>query len=276
MNRRSMLGVVAIALLGIAVIPGSAIAQPSMLKEQGTTIATPQVRRALAPAGRLRVGVYPGSPFSMVRDAVSGDMKGIAVELGRALAMRLDVPCELVEFRRPTEIYAALKAGQIDMTVANATPARADEFAWSPPLMLIELGFLVPAGSPVAAFADVDRPGVRIGVTQGGTMNSALARKLKNATVVPATTLKNGIEMLSERKVDVYATNKANLFEMSDALPGSRVLEGRWGLEHLAIAIPKGRDAGLAYMRAFAETAKSEGLVAHAAARAALRGVAVE
>src|SRR5262245_50553291 len=109
MNRRSMLGVVAIALLGIAVIPGSAIAQPSMLKEQGTTIATPQVRRALAPAGRLRVGVYPGSPFSMVRDAVSGDMKGIAVELGRALAMRLDVPCELVEFRRPTEIYAALK-----------------------------------------------------------------------------------------------------------------------------------------------------------------------
>ena len=65
----------------------------------------------------------------------------------------------------------------------------------------------------------------------------------------------------------MYATNKANLFEMSDALPGSRVLDGRWGLEHLAIAIPKGRDAGLAYMGAFAETAKSEGLVAHAAAR---------
>src|SRR5262249_3394281 len=162
--------------------------------------------------------VYPGSPFSMVRDAVSGDMKGIAVELGKALAMRLNVPCELVEFRRPAEIYEALKAGQIDMTVANATPARADEFAWPPPLMLIELGFLVAAGSPVAAFADVDRPGVRVGVTQGGTMNSALARELKHATVVPAATLKNGIEMLAERKIDVYATNKANLFEMSDAL----------------------------------------------------------
>src|SRR5262249_12585136 len=85
-----------------------------------------------------------------------------------------------------------LKAGQIDMTIANATPARPDEFAWSPPLMLIELGFLVPAGSPLAAFANVDRPGVRVGVTQGGTMNSALARELKNAAVVPAATLKNG------------------------------------------------------------------------------------
>jgi hypothetical protein len=40
--------------------------------------------------------------------------------------------------------------------------------------------------------------------------------------------------MLAEHKIDVYATNKANLFEMSDALPGSRVLDGRWGLENLA------------------------------------------
>jgi polar amino acid transport system substrate-binding protein len=82
----------------------------------------------------------------------------------------------------------------------------------------------------------------------------------------------------SERSpaVDAYATNKANLFEMSDALPGSRVLDGRWGLEHLAMALPKGRDAGLAYLRTFVEEAKSEGLVARAAARVALRGVAAE
>jgi polar amino acid transport system substrate-binding protein len=107
-------------------------------------------------------------------------------------------------------------------------------------------------------------------------MNGALARELKNAAVVPAATLKVGIEMLAQHQIDAYATNKANLFEMSDALPGSRVLEGRWGLEHLAIAIPKERDAGLAYVRAFTEEAKSAGLVAQAAARAALRGIAPE
>jgi hypothetical protein len=78
-------------------------------------------------------------------------------------------------------------------------------------------------------------------------MNSGLARELKNAIVVPAATLKIGIEMLAEHKIDVYATNKANLFEMSDALPGSRVLDGRWGIEHLAMAIPNDRNAGLAY-----------------------------
>jgi polar amino acid transport system substrate-binding protein len=276
MNRRDVLGVSAITMLGFAAIPDRTIAQQGMLKEQRTVTATPEIRQTLAPSGTLRVGVYFDSPFSMVRDPVSGEMKGMAVELGKALAMRLDVPYEQIEFARPAEIYQALKAGQIDMTIANATPARADEFAWSPPLMLIELGFLAPAGSPVAAPADIDRPGVRVGVSQGGTMNSALAHELKNATVVPAATLKNGIEMLAQHKIDVFATNKANLFEMSDALPGSRVLDGRWGLEHLALAIPKGRDAGFAYVRAFAEDAKSGGLVAHAAARASLRGIAAE
>jgi polar amino acid transport system substrate-binding protein len=276
MNRRNILRVAAIMVLGLAVAPGSAIAQQEMLKERPTATPMPERRQALAPAGRLRVGVYPGSPYSLVRDPVSGEMKGIAVELGKALAARLDVPYEQVEFGRPAEIYEALKAGQIDITIVNATPARAEEFAWSPPLMLIELGFLAAAGLPAATPADVDRPGVRVGVTQGGTMNGVLARELRNATVVPAATLKNGIEMLAQHKIDAYATNKANLFEMSDALPGAHVLEGRWGLEHLAIAIPKGRDAGLAYLRAFVEDAKSEGMVARAAARVALRGIAAD
>jgi polar amino acid transport system substrate-binding protein len=276
MNYRTILGVSAIPLLGLAAIPGSAIAQQEMLKQQPAASSIPERRQALAPSGKLRVGVYPGSPYSMVRDPVSGEMRGIAVELGKTLATRLDVPYEQIEFGRPAEIYQGLKAGEIDITIVNATPARADEFAWSPPLMLIELGFLAAAGLPATTPAEVDRPGVRVGVTQGGTMNGALARELKNATVVPAATLKDGVEMLAQHKIDAYATNKANLFEMSDALPGSRVLDGRWGLEHLAMALPKGRDAGLAYLRTFVEEAKSEGLVARAAARVALRGVAAE
>jgi polar amino acid transport system substrate-binding protein len=229
MNRRRALGVSAIAVLGLATMPLRGIAQ-----QPSTAIA--QARQVLAPSGRLRFGVYSGSPYSMVRDPVSGETRGMAAELGQALALRLGVPYEPIEFRRPAEIYAALKAGEIDVTIANATPARAEEFAWSPPLLLIELGFLVPAGSPVATPADVDRPGVRVGVTQGGTMNGALAHDLKNVTVVPAASLANGIAMLADHGIDVYATNKANLFEMSDALPGSRVLAGRWGLEYLASA----------------------------------------
>ncbi len=137
----------------------------------------------------------------------------------------------------------------------------------------IELGYLVRAGSPVASFADVDRPGIRIGVTEGGTSHRVLPSQFRHATVVPASSMKNAIEMLASGKVDAYATNKPILFEMSDQLPNSRVLEGGWGLEHLAIAIPKGRDSGLPFLHAFAEDAKSRGLVERAAARVGMRGI---
>jgi polar amino acid transport system substrate-binding protein len=53
---------------------------------------TPQVSQALAPTGKLRVGVYPGSPTSMIRDPASGETKGLTFDLGKEFARRLNVP----------------------------------------------------------------------------------------------------------------------------------------------------------------------------------------
>ena len=50
------------------------------------------------------------------------------------------------------------------------------------------------------------------------------------------------------------------------------MLDGRWGLEQLAIAIPKGRDAGMDYVRKFADDVKADGQVRRATERAGLRG----
>ncbi len=109
-------------------------------------------------------------------------------------------------------------------------------------------------------------------MTGGGTTNGVLARQFKHAVVVPAETLKAAMEMLSQRKIDAYTTNKANLHAMSDELPGSRVLDGRWGLEHLAMAFPKDRGAGLDYARVFVADVIASGLVKRASERAGLRG----
>jgi polar amino acid transport system substrate-binding protein len=233
---------------------------------------TPEIRRVLAPTGKLRVGVYPGSPTSMVRNPVSGEVAGVSVDLGTELAKRLGVPYEQVEYQRIAEVIDGLKSGAVDFAISNATPARAKDVDFTQPLLAIELGYLVPPGSPISSVADVDRAGVRIGVTQGSTSQSTLPRELKNANVVPTPTLKVGIEMLSQRNLDAFATNKAILFEMSDSLPGSRVLEGRWGVEYLAIAVPKGRDQGMIYVRQFVDDVDSQGLVTRAAERAGLRG----
>jgi len=68
---------------------------------------------------------------------------------------------------------------------------------------------------------------------------------------------------------------KPALFEMSNQLPGFRVLDGRPGIDPHALAMPKGRDLGVAYARKFVEDARSEGLVKAAIERASLRGASV-
>lgn len=237
-----------------------------------TPAVDPQVRQTLAPTGKLRVGVYPGSPSSMVTDAKTGQKVGVAFELGRELARQLDVPFEPVEFRRVAEVVDALKAGTLDFTVTNATAARAKLVDFTDPLIDLELGYLVPQASTLQSPADVDRPGMKIGVSQGSTSQGTLTKAYKNASVVPVPSLKVASEMLAQGQLDAFATNKAILFEMSDSLPGARVLDGRWGLEHLAVAIPKGREVGLPYLRQFAEDAKASGRLQSLIDRAGLRG----
>lgn len=52
-----------------------------------------EARQILAPSGRLRIAVYPGSPTSLVK--LAGQERGVTVEIGRELARRLGVPAEL-------------------------------------------------------------------------------------------------------------------------------------------------------------------------------------
>lgn len=68
---------------------------------------------------------------------------------------------------------------------------------------------------------------------------------------MPVPTLQVALQMLREGGLDAYATNKSVLFELSDKLPGARVLAGRWGSEHLAIAYSKGRESAAPFFGDF-------------------------
>ncbi len=234
--------------------------------------STPEVRSALAPTGTLRIAVYTGSPTSLVRAAPPAEMRGVSIDIGRELAQRLGVPSEVVVFQRVAEVIDALKTGRADFTITNATAARAAEVDFTEPLVGLELGYLALPGSPVTAIDAVDRPGVRIGVSQGSTSQGVLSAQFKQASVVPAPSLQAAREMLKNQQLDAFATNKGVLFEMADQLPGARVLDGRWGLENLAIAVPKGRGSALPWLRGFAQSVRSGGQVQQAAQRAGLRG----
>lgn len=242
----------------------------------------PAVRQALAPTGALRIGVYAGSPTSMVRDAKTGENLGLALGLGQDFALRLGVPANVVEFERQAQVVEAVQNGDVDFTVTptltstsiSAAPAQAParHLNLAPPMMKLALGTLVSKDSPITRLADLDRGDLRVGVSQGSSCQTALASVLQNATLVPVATIRQAQVLLRRGGINAFAADKATLFEMLDALPGFRMLEGRWGEEQLAIAAPMGREAGQAYLLQFAQNAQSGGLLQSLASRVDLRG----
>ena len=196
----------------------------------------------------------------------------MAFDLGKELARRIGVPFEPVVYPSPGAIMGGLKSGEWDLTFFGPSAERESVLNFTAPFLVIEHGYLVPAGSPISTIDVVDRPGTRIGAPQGGSVNAFLVHTIKNATVVASPSVSAGEEMLKSGKADVFAANKANLFELSDKLPGSRVLDGRIGVDEVAIAVPKGREPGMAYVRRYLEDAKSERLIKAAVQRAGLRG----
>lgn len=237
-----------------------------------TSYVSAELRHTLAPTGALRVALYTGTPTSLVGEH---DRRGIGYELGRKLARRLGVPFQPLVFPKNADVLDAIKTGRADVAFTNATAERAQDMDFTAPYLIIELGYLARDGGPVAELADVDRPGVRVGVTANSTSNALLKRTLKYAQVVRADTVAIGIRMLAAGTIDVYATNKATLFEMAGKLHSARVLDGSWGAERHALGLPKGRELGLPFVRAFIADAVATGFVKAAMNRAGLQGAVV-
>ena len=257
-----MAAVLAIALTGCAGMQGG----PS-----------PESKAALAPTGKLRVA-FPSAAIYGMKDSATGEVKGMAVDLGRELARRLNVPFEPVLYAAPPALVSGAKSGEWDVAFLGIDPARAVVMDFSAPYMELEQGYLVRPGSSIATAADVDKPGVRIGVAEKSGGDLHLSRTLKNATLVRVKSFAELYALLGSTtvSVDAIVTGKPGLYAAAAKAPGSRVLDGRIFVEPVAIGVPKGRPAAAAvYVDKFVEEAKAEGLVKTAIERAGLRGVVV-
>lgn len=237
--------------------------------------ATTQVRQALAPTGKLRVGLQLGNPLNLIRDSASGEMRGVAFDLGRELAQRLGVPFEPVLYPAVGVLLDSGKTGAWDVAYVGFSPERALEWEFTALHMEVEFGYLIPGGSSISTMANVDRPGIRVAVQERSGPDAFFSRTLRNAVVIRASSNPGALEAVKSGRADVMGSIKPILFELSNELPGSRVLDGRPGIDPHAMAIPKGRDPGLAYARQFIQDAKADGLVQAAIERAGLRGVVV-
>lgn len=228
----------------------------------------------LVRAGRVRVGLGL-VPTSATKDPVTGELRGVAMDLARALAARLGVELLPVEYSSPAKILDGLKDGAWDVGFLGIDPVRLAQVDFSPPFLQEDWTYLVLAGSSIRTVTDADQPGVRIATGRNDAGDLALSRLLKHAELVRVETPDAAFDALRAGDVNVLAAPRPRLLQRSAQLPGSRVLEDRFHAVFSAMAVPKGQAARLAYLSDFIEEAKASGLVQRAIERVGLRGVQV-
>jgi len=261
-------------LLALTLALGIAVGLIGQQTANAQPVRDPRVAD-LVQAGKLRAGLGVVAPHWAIKDPATGELRGVAVDLARALAARLGVELVPVEYPSPTRVLEGLEVGAWDVGFLGVDPSRAAVVDFSPPYLQIEATYLVPASSSIHNLADADQPGVRIAVSRKSVEDIVLSRMIKRAELLRVETVGAGFDLLRAGNADVLATPRPTALLRSAQLPGSRVLEDRFHATFGAMAVPKGQAGRLAYISEFIEEAKASGLVQQAIERAGLRGVQV-
>jgi polar amino acid transport system substrate-binding protein len=221
------------------------------------------VAHDLAPTGVLRASINLGNP--VLAQGTPHDPSGVTVDLAREVASRLEVPLELLCFDAARKSFEAMADGRADLCFLAVDPARATEVAFTAPYVVIEGVYVVPTDSPLASPADVDRPGVRVGVKQGSAYDLFLTRTLEHATVVRG---EEGVDVFVEQGLEAGAGIRQPVATYAAAHPGVRVVEERFMQIEQAVGTSTDRaPATVAFLRDLVEELKASGFVADSLAR---------
>lgn len=226
----------------------------------------------LVKSGKVRVAMYPPTYF---KDAATGELSGWTIDIMHALADRLGVEGIPVECPTPPEAVACLRDGGSDLAFLGIDPVRGVHVDYTPPLIELDYTVLVPAGSSIRTMAELDRSDVRIAAVRNHASTLALERMLPNAKLVYADMLEPAFDLFRNGAADAFASVRELVLQGADELPGSRVLDGRYGANRIAIAVAKGQADRLAFVSAFVEEVKATGMLQAALDRIGWRGARV-
>jgi polar amino acid transport system substrate-binding protein len=224
---------------------------------------TPAVLEDLAPRGVLSAAINFGNPV-LAQKGQDGSAQGVSVALAKALAEELGVQLEMVTFDAAGKVFAALEEGAWNIAFLAIEPVREEQIVFSEPYVIIEGTYLVATDSPYVDVDDLDQPGLRLAVGKGAAYDLFLTRTLKHAQLERAETSAAAVDLFFDKGLDAAAGVRQPLQKVVDADPRYRVLQGAFTAIRQAMAVPRNREAGAAYVKAFVERKKAEGFV-HAA-----------
>lgn len=225
----------------------------------------------LAPSGTLRASINLGNP--VLAQGTPAEPSGVTVDIARELGVRLGIPVAFTCFRAARESFQAVTSGHADICFLAIDPARAETVAFTAPYVVIEGVFAVRDSSRMSSAADVDGPGVRVGVKEGSAYDLFLSRSLARAEVVRGS---EGTSVFAEQQLEVAAGIRQPLTDYVATRSGLRILEPPFMEIQQAVGTTQAKSAEtIDYLSRFVEHLKADGFVADALERSGRRDARV-
>jgi polar amino acid transport system substrate-binding protein len=259
----------------MAMLRSFATALATMLIAGCATIAgVPDAARSeLAPTGKLRAGMNLGNTLFTTKDAATGELRGVSVDLMRELASRLSVPVVFVVHASPGDVADAADKGTWDVAILAIAQARAQTIAFSPAITEIEATYVVHKDSALRSVGQVDASGIRISAPEKAGYELYLTQTLRNATLIRTKGSSASIDLFKDRRVDALAGLKPDLLNSMDKMPEARMLEGKFMTVNHGLGTPRARRAAAEYLKAFVEEMNASGFVARSIERHGVQGL---
>ena len=212
-----------------------------------------------------------------VKNPVTGELGGPAVDLARELARQRGVGVALVGVQTPQNVIDAVRTGQADVGFVAYNPERAGAVEFSRPFMLVQQSFLVKQDSPIRSVKEIDQPNLKVGARKGDSMALYLARTLKQAKLVEISESNGGegVQALAAGEVDAFGSNRQRLSDTLRAATGLRLLPDDLYSVEQTIIVPAGNTQMLYTVNEFIDEVRRSGFLAASITRSGVVGIAV-
>ena len=175
---------------------------------QAPAAAGPVLDRVNA-GGVVRVCIWPDYYGVTFRNPRTQQLSGIDIDLSAQFGKELQVRVEMVDSSFPT-LVDDLKGDRCDvaMFAIGVLPQRAAQLRFTRPYLRSDIyGVTTKANRVVREWADIDKPGVLVGVQAGTFMEPVMGAALKNARVVTVKPPATRERELEAGRIDVFMTD---------------------------------------------------------------------
>jgi polar amino acid transport system substrate-binding protein len=230
-------------------------------------------RSELAPTRKLRAGLNLANSLFTTKDAATGELRGVSVDLMRELASRLGVPVDFVVHATPGDVADASENGTWDVAILAIEQSRAQKISFTPAMTEIEATCVVHKDSALQFAGQIDTSGIRISAPEKTGYELFLTRTLRNATLIRTKGFQASIDLFCERRADALAGLRPALLESMDRMPEARLLDGKFMTVNHGLGTPRDRLEAAEYLKVFVEEMNASRFVARSIERHGVQGL---